>query len=278
MPTPSREFSFPLFVPADRPELFEKALAAGSDCIVVDLEDAVAPANKIFARNSLLKAFSQDDKIARSVVVRINGAHTSWYQEDLAAVERCRPAGIMVPKVDTRECLRPIVNAMGPEMSIIALIESAAGVASAREIAPQAHQLAFGSIDFAADIGCSLSREALLHARSEIVIASRIAGLHQPIDGVTTAIRDDAVVEDDARYARSLGFGGKLLIHPAQVAPAQRGMAPTLDEIMWARRVLNATSSSTAIAVDGSMVDAPVVARAQKIIERQNISTAGAEP
>ena len=164
-------------------------------------------------------------------------------------------------------------EALGQYVPVLALIEFAAGIAAAREIATHAHRLAFGSIDFAADVGYSHTRDALLLARLELVIASRSAGKPQPIDGVTTNIRDDATVEDDARYAASLGFGGKLLIHPAQVAAARRGLAPSDDDVSWARKIIDAASGSGAIAVDGAMVDAPVLARAHNILQRRQPRT-----
>ena len=149
----------------------------------------------------------------------------------------------------------------------IALIESARGLAAARDIARACGRLAFGSVDFAADLGCAHTREALLLARLELVLASRLAGLPAPLDGVTTAIHDDALVESDARHAAELGFGGKLLIHPKQVAAALRGFAPGEAEIAWARRVL-AAGGDGAVAVDGMMIDAPVRLRAERILSR----------
>lgn len=265
----STDFSFPLFVPADRPDRFLKALSAGGDCIIIDLEDAVAPGNKAQARVALVTGLSELKDSAKSIVIRVNALGTPWHDDDIAAIRKYDIGGVMVPKAESTSGLRSVNDAMGHHVPIIALIETASGIAAAREISTHAHQLAFGSIDFAADVGCAHIRDALLLARSELVIASRISGKPQPIDGVTTSIRDEAMIEDDARYASSIGFGGKLLIHPAQILPARRGMAPTSDEVSWARRVLDAASSAAAIAVDGAMVDAPVLARAQKIIDRQ---------
>ena len=265
----SIDFSLPLFVPADRPERYPKAMAAGADCIIIDLEDAVAPADKIQARNMLFNALSGMDG-SDTIVVRINPYGSVWHGDDVAFIRRCKIAGVMLPKTESSSGLRSVKDALGHHVPVIALIESAAGIAAARKIATRAHQLAFGSIDFASDVGCSHTRDALLLARSELVIASRNAGRPQPIDGVTTNIRDEATVEDDARYAASLGFGGKLLIHPAQVAAARRGLAPSDSDVSWARKVVDASSGSGAIAVDGSMVDAPVLARAHNILQRHD--------
>jgi citrate lyase subunit beta/citryl-CoA lyase len=108
-------------------------------------------------------------------------------------------------------------------------------------------------------------REALLGARSEIVLASRLAGLPRPIDGVTTAIADETLIEDDARYAHALGFGGKLCIHPKQIAAARRGFAPSADEIAWAKTVIAAPGAG-AVSTGGIMVDAPVRLRVRQIL------------
>lgn len=152
---------------------------------------------------------------------------------------------------------------------MVALIETARGIAACRDIASAAGvtRLAFGSIDYAADLGMAHIRETLLSARMEIVLASRLAGLPAPIDGITTAIDDDVTITDDARYAAALGFGRKLCIHPKQVAPALRGFAPSEAEIAWARLIIDAPEEG-AVLVGGTMVDAPVRLRAQQIIIR----------
>ncbi|MGI9376323.1 MAG: HpcH/HpaI aldolase/citrate lyase family protein, partial [Tsuneonella suprasediminis] len=126
--------------------------------------------------------------------------------------------------------------------------------------------LAFGSIDFAADMGCDHERVALAAARSELVFASRLGGLMAPLDGVTANFRDNALTAEDARYARILGFGGKLAIHPQQVPAIFDGFRPLDEEADWARRVL--ASGDGAVALDGAMIDAPVRAKARWVIAR----------
>ncbi len=172
----------------------------------------------------------------------------------------------MLPKAETAADVAEAARAAG--VPVVALIESARGVAGAREVAGAAARLLFGSIDLAADLGCAEERDALLSARCEVVLASRLAGLPAPIDGVTPGYRDPAPVEADARYAARLGFGGKLLIHPAQIAPARAGFAPTEAEVAWAQRVLAAAEDGRAVALDGAMVDAPVRMRAERILAR----------
>ncbi|MBH1974675.1 MAG: CoA ester lyase, partial [Rhodobacteraceae bacterium] len=112
------------------------------------------------------------------------------------------------------------------------------------------------------------SRHALLSARSRLVLASRLAGIAAPIDGVTTSLRDATLIAEDCAHAVDMGFGGKLLIHPAQIGPARLGFAPSHEQITWAQRVLEADQTASAVQVDGAMVDAPVLARSRQILAR----------
>ena len=266
------DFSFPLFVPANRPDRIAKAWAAGSDAIIVDLEDAVAEADKLQARVNLTTALgkqSQIDHPGVATYLRINAADTCWYADDINLLSELDIDGVMLPKAESPEALQSLRRALQPEQKILALIETAVGVGHVRAIAPSCDRLVFGSIDYCSDMGLAHNQTALLHARSEIVLASRIAGLVAPLDGVTTSTNDTALIEADARHSAALGFGGKLLIHPAQIIPARRGFGPSLDEIAWAKRILEATQSSGAFAVDGAMVDAPVIAQAEAILNRE---------
>lgn len=253
----------PLFVPATRPERFAKAAASGADAVILDLEDAVPLDAKAAARQALAADFT-----VLPVLVRINAAGTPWHGADLAAVACLQLGAVMVPKAEDPALLRGIVEVLGPDRPVVALIESALGLSRARVIAevPGVARLAFGSIDFSADLGCAHTRDALLAARLEIVLASRLAGLGAPLDGVTAAIDDIALIESDARYARELGFGGKLAIHPRQIQPIRAGFLPGEAEIGWARKVL--ASGDGAVSVEGAMVDEPVRIRARSILQR----------
>lgn len=255
------DFIVPLFVPANRPERFEKAAAAAPDAVILDLEDAVAPDAKESARAALRTDFTR-----LPILVRANAAGTPWHGEDLAAVARLRPAALLLPKAERPKTLDAVAAVLGADIPIIALIESALGLAQARALAahPAVRRLAFGSVDFCADLGCAHIRDALLTARSELVLASRLAGIAAPIDGVTTRIDDPSEATDDARYARDLGFSGKLAIHPRQIAPIRDGFRPSAEDIAWAERVL--ASGEGAAAVDGAMVDEPVRIRARAIL------------
>ena len=251
----------PLFVPADRPERFAKAAASGADAVILDLEDAVAPTNKDQARAALV---GLPDTVP--IIVRINAVGTSWHDADLLALRGLSVAAIMLPKVEDVATIAAVANALVDQVPIIALIESAKGLAEARHIAatPQVVRLAFGSVDFCADLRMQHLREALLPARVELVLASRLAGIAAPIDGVTTSIDELALATEDARHARALGMWGKLCIHPRQVPEIKRAFAFTETEMDWARRVLAAGQG--AVIVDGDMVDEPVRLQARKIL------------
>jgi len=248
----------PLFVPANRPERFAKAATSGTDAVILDLEDAVPIADKDTARAALDTSFTD-----LPVIVRINAYGTRWHEADIAAVTRLPLAAVILPKAEHAALCAQVAVVTGKP--VIALIESACGLAHARDIAAVngVARLAFGSIDFCADMGSQHQRDVLLPARSELVLASRLAGIAAPIDGVTVQIADSSVCHDDAAHARALGMTGKLCIHPRQIESVRRAFAPTKEEIDWARRVL--ASGDGAVSVDGAMVDEPVRIRARAI-------------
>ncbi len=256
-----------LFVPGHRPERFDKAVAAGADAVIVDLEDAVAPSDKAAARQHLL-AWLDAQHPAHSVLVRINAAGSAWFDADLAVCAHPGVAGIVLPKAEQVADLKAVAAAGA--RSILPLVESARGLWNAFDLclAPHVERLVFGTIDFAADMGLRESRDSLLHARSQLVLASRVAGIGAPVDGVTVAVDDAALVRSDTLHARELGFGAKLCIHPKQVAFVHAAFLPTADELAWAGRVQAAfqASGGAAVAVDGKMVDRPVLLLAEAIL------------
>jgi citrate lyase subunit beta/citryl-CoA lyase len=257
-----------LFVPADRPQRFEKAQASGADCVIVDLEDAVAPEAKGAARRALAEWLGSAAAARAPVAVRVNASAAEGLDEDLAACGVGPLAALVVPKAERPEDLQAIADRC--KVPLVALVETAVGIDNVRAVArsPSVARLAFGSIDFQLDLGIAGEGEELLAFRSQLVLASRVAGLQAPIDGVSTAIGDAAAVEADARRARRLGFGAKLCIHPSQVEVVNRAFTPGADEIAWARRVVEAVRASggAAVAVDGKMVDKPVLLRAQALL------------
>ena len=254
----------PLFVPGDRPDLSAKAAASGADAIIIDLEDAIAPQSKESAR----KAACRHDISSVPVILRINGAGTAWHADDLAALSAADIAAVMLPKAETSESIAAMSRALGRPLPVIALIESAKGLGSLVQVltAPHIAAIAFGSLDYSVDLDCSPDWDSLVAARSEIVLRSRLAGLPGPLDGVTTNLTDQEITEQDAARARRLGFRGKLAIHPRQIGPILTAMSPTPDEIAWAKKVLTSVNDSALVAVDGDMVDAPVIARARRIL------------
>ena len=260
-----------LFVPADRPERIAKALASGADAVIVDLEDAVAPAAKDAARAALQAWLAQQGDAATAVplLVRLNAPGTAWHEADRALATQAAVAGLMCPKAERPEDLVALAAVLGGR-ALLPLVESAEGLDRLRDIARVrgVQRLAFGSIDLQVDLGMN-DEEALLPWRLQLVLQSRLAGLAPPVDGVSTAIDDTGVVGADARRARERGFGAKLCIHPKQVAPVNAAFTPSAAEVDWARRVLHAAEASgdAAVAVDGKMVDKPVLLRAQALLQ-----------
>ncbi|MBE1468817.1 HpcH/HpaI aldolase/citrate lyase family protein [Kibdelosporangium phytohabitans] len=191
------------FVPGHRPDRFARAMAAGADVVVIDLEDAVARADKVAARENV-RAWLQD---GHEVVVRVNPIGSPWYGEDVDAVA-ARARAPMLPKAEDPGALA----ALPGETPVIPLIESATGIARAAQVCAVASVVrpAFGSVDLATQLGANhRSRNALLHARSALVLAAASAGCAPPIDGVITAIDEPAALADDLRHAGELGFTGK---------------------------------------------------------------------
>ncbi|MHC8395322.1 HpcH/HpaI aldolase/citrate lyase family protein [Pseudomonas sp. LB3P93] len=266
-----------LFVPGNRPERFSKAVDAAPDAIILDLEDAVHPASKAAARAAIWAWQESTPTVRCQRYIRLNSVSSALFRQDLTWLrdmrypERC--AGIFLPKAERPEDLSRVVEdllAWNPELKIVAIIETAKGLQQVEAIAaiPGLARLAFGSLDFSLDINCSQIPEAFLFARNRIVLASRTADLPAPIDGVTPAISDLAVVAQESHYARSLGFGAKLCIHPAQLDTVRRAFLPDARQLAWADRVLSAVSGgSHAVQVDGEMVDLPLIEHAQRLLD-----------
>ncbi|UWE14455.1 HpcH/HpaI aldolase/citrate lyase family protein [Herbaspirillum huttiense] len=262
-----------LFVPANRPERYVKALESGADAVIVDLEDAVALPQKEEARATLARWLRGNGPQPR-LWVRINAADTVWHGDDLLTFSALSMAGIVLPKAEGAKTLSAIARRLGPGRGLIALIESAAGLAAMREIAavPGVQRLAFGSIDAQVDLGmqCGPEEEELMHFRMEMVMASRLAGIASPIDGVTTDFNDDAFLARMVQRARRMGFGAKLCIHPKQVEGVRRGFMPGEQELAWAEEVMAAVRASDggAISLKGKMIDKPVILQAEKFLHQ----------
>lgn len=262
-----RERSF-LFVPADRPERFLKAFATGADRVVIDLEDAVQPDGKTAARDTLANWLDGPD--ARPVMVRVNAVDTPWHADDLTALAaKPQVAGLMLPKADTAEAIAAVRAHLAADRPLVALMESIRGYLDLRRLVftPGLSRLAFGSVDFCAETGIGGLGRELDAIRTELVVLSRAAGLPAPVEGVTLAVQDHAALEADIAHAKSFGFGGKLCIHPSQVAAVNAGFSPSQKELEWARRVMDAAAGAHgAVTVDGKLVDRPIIAQAAAIL------------
>jgi len=261
-----------LFVPGNRPDRFDKAVASAADAIIVDLEDAVPPADKPSARAALADWLTPSSR----VLVRVNGADTEWFADDVALCAHPGVAGVVVPKAESEDHLAYVASHVASHAMLLPLIESAKGLANGAAVAaaPRVLRILFGSIDFQLDLRMSVAEAELLFFRLQLVLLSRAAGIAAPVDGVTVEIDDAAVLRDAAAQARRLGFGGKLCIHPAQTAIVNDAFSPTADEIAWARRIVAAADAAggAATAVDGRMVDKPVILRAQTILANAGLA------
>ncbi|WP_019546571.1 HpcH/HpaI aldolase/citrate lyase family protein [Streptomyces sulphureus] len=250
-----------LFVPADRPDRFDKAVEASPHGAILDLEDAVPADRKAVARQAVVEWLTAGGR----AMVRVNSPGTPWYEADVEAVAGCGCA-LMLPKAEEASVVADLAR-RGAGRPVIPLVETARGVEAADRLAaaPGAARLAFGNADLAAQLGVAHDdRLALGHARSRLVLASAAAGIAPPLDGITTALRDSAPAAEDAAHARRLGFGGKLCIHPAQVPAVLAGFAPSDEEVRWAHTVVEAGEGASA--VDGAMVDRPLMERARRLL------------
>lgn len=265
-----------LFVPANRPERFAKALDSGADAVIIDLEDAVAAEAKARARNQLTEGFRQMSGSERArVVVRMNAASTAWFADDLVQLRTLTPLGlsaVMVPKSETISDLAQVAQALGTACVLLPQVESLAGLDAVNELAraPQVARLVFGNIDLQADLGlsCDAQEAELQSVRLALVMASRRAALAAPVDGVTLVTQDEAQLQSDAARSRRGGFTAKLCIHPAQVAGVNAAFTPSPSELVWAQRVVDgfATSAGGVFRLDGRMIDAPVVLLARRTL------------
>lgn len=263
-----------LFVPASRPERIDKALAAGADVVIVDLEDAVAIDEKDAARAALTGWLASGSAVNKSIALRINSADSIWHAADLALCAHPCIAAVVLPKAARPEEIASVVAAGA--RTVIPLIESAAGFMNAGVLAaaPSVSRLMFGSIDFCVDLGIEGDDRELDYFRSQLVLASRLAGIAAPVDGVTTALDDEEVLRSDSLRGKRFGFGGKLCIHPKQIAGVRAAYLPTAAEVSWAQRVVTAANAAqgAAVAVDGKMVDRPVILKAERILQHAELS------
>jgi citrate lyase subunit beta/citryl-CoA lyase len=251
-----------LFVPGNRPDRFDKAAASGADVVVLDLEDAVPPAEKDMARAAVREWLAAD----RMALVRINAADTQWFEEDFALADRTGLCGFMLPKAEAGSDLTRVAAAT----PTVALIETPLGLQGLAQLAatPGVVRLAFGTIDLALALDIAHEPATLDPLALQLVVASRCAGLAKPIDGVTAEFRDAAAVGSAAARARDFGFGAKLCIHPLQVEAVHDAFRPTPQEVARAQEIVaaDAASGGAAVALEGRMIDRPIVERAHRLL------------
>ncbi|MCW2238827.1 HpcH/HpaI aldolase/citrate lyase family protein [Azospirillum canadense] len=273
-----------LFAPGNHPRRVEKAFTLGADAVILDLEDACAVAEKAATRPVVVEALQRPRPCLG--YVRVNALTTDFAYEDLRAVVQAGVDGIVLPKVERPDDLRTadwLVGQLERERGlpvgstdIIPILESGAGFSALDAIArsgTRVRRFAFGAGDFTLDMGLTWTRDELelLHHRSAIVLASRAAGLEPPIDTVWIDLKDANGFRDSSLRARTLGFQGKLCIHPDQVPAVNAAFTPTEAEVRKARRVIDAfaeaeAKGSSSFQIDGQFVDYPILYQAQRVL------------
>lgn len=260
-----------LYAPADRPDLVAKALRSAADVVVLDLEDAVAPAHKTAARETVRELVAGS---ARSVQVRINAITTPWHDEDIVLVSSLRKdVGVRLPKVEVPDDVAKAARQL-PGRPLHLLVESALGVERAFALATAASTVAsvgLGEADLRSDLRCT-SEEGLAFARSRVVVAARAAGLPSPTMSVYPHVRDLDGLRDSCLAGRRLGFCGRAAIHPAQLDVIRAAFAPTRDEIAHAQRVIDRVGAAgdagvgAVLLADGTFLDVAMVEHARSVL------------
>jgi citrate lyase beta subunit len=259
-----------LFVPGDRPERFEKALASGADAICIDLEDAVAPGRKELARSAVTRFLAEPRPEGTDVVVRVNDPDSDSWKDDVSTVSAHRPDALMIPKVRNEDGVKRAADVLGGVTRLLLLIETAQGLDNVTWIAaatPAVSGLVFGGFDLALELGARPEWEPLLYARSRVVHAAALNGV-AAIDMPSRDVDDLEALRAEARRAQRMGFGGKAAIHPDQVPIIAEVFTPSAEEVAWARRVVAAVQQGGegAVMVDGQMVDRPIAEAARRIL------------
>lgn len=281
MTQPNRSF---LFCPGNHPRKLAKVFDAGADAVILDLEDAVAIVEKAATRAPVVEAM-QAPRPCRGYV-RINGLETGFTFGDLEAVVAPGVDGIVLPKVESVTDLAKVDWLIGEfeakrglpvgAIDLMPILETGPGIANARAICAAGGRLrrvSFGAGDYAQDMCLDWTRHEaeFAHARAEIVLASRVAGLEPPVDTVWVDLSDGEGLAASAAQVKAMGFQGKLCIHPAQIEPVHRVFTPSADEVAQAERIVAAfdkaeADGSASIQIDGHFVDYPIVARARRVL------------
>jgi citrate lyase beta subunit len=264
-----------LFLPADRAERYPKALASGADAVCLDLEDGVSFGAKETARRRALELLAQRAPTRAEIIFRINDPKTGLGARDLAALvdSGVRPDALVLPKTAGAEEVRRVEASLGPKLPglpLVLMIETARGVAAAEEIAsssPNVALLFFGAVDLSADLGCAIDWDALLYARSRVIVAAAAVGV-EAMDAPFLDVANADGLAAESRAVRRLGFTGKAAIHPTQVPIIQQAFSPDEAEVAWARRIVTAYEDQKGgvLLVDGKLVERPVIAAARRTL------------
>jgi citrate lyase subunit beta/citryl-CoA lyase len=269
-----------LYVPGDRPDRVTKAFASAADAVIIDLEDAVKPANKALARDTVCEAAAHRSG-AGELWVRINSGAEGVL--DLRALGGCLASsrsegsdaidGLVLAKCDSVDWLDTVADTVRADVAFAPLIETARGVRALDAIVghPRVSRCHLGEVDLLADLGGRLPGGAALldAARVALVMASAAAGLDPPVGGVHLEIDDLAALSGSSVALADLGFGGRAVVHPSHCAPVNRAFSPSASEVAWAVDVLarlHDSSSGAVRAADGSMLDEAVARRARRIV------------
>jgi len=275
-----------LFLPGNTPNIIVNGEILGADAVILDLEDAVAPAEKDSARILVRNAIKYMGFGKCEVIVRINAIDTAYWQKDLDAIIPVRPSLIMPPKTSCAEDVKQVdayithleqkLGILQGSVGLIPLIETALGVENAYQIAsacPRVKAIFLGGEDLTADLRCKRTKEGheIAYARSRMVVAARAAGV-EVYDTPFTDVNDDEGIYTDAQYAKSLGFTGKSAISPRHVKAINEVFSPAMKDIDYAYEVMEAIrigkeQGKGAVSLRGKMIDAPIVARAQQTID-----------
>ena len=275
-----------LFLPGNTPNIIVNGEILGADAVILDLEDAVAPAEKDSARILVRNAIKYMGFGKCEVIVRINAIDTAYWQKDLEAIIPVRPSLIMPPKTSCAAdvlavdaYITQLEEKLGLEkgsVGLLPLIETALGVENAYQIAsacPRVKAIFLGGEDLTADLRCKRTKEGqeIFYARSRMVVAARAAGV-EVYDTPFTDVNDDEGIYTDAQLAKSLGFTGKAAISPRHVKAINEVFSPSLKDIEYAYEVMEAIrigkeQGKGAVSLRGKMIDAPIVARAQQTID-----------
>jgi len=277
-----------LFTPGNHPRRVEKALSLDADVVILDLEDAVAVAEKVATRDIVRETLAKPRDVA--VFVRVNAYDTTFCYGDICAIVCPELDGIMLPKLESVEDLKSVEwlianleRERGMDVGTIDLlpiIETAKGAANIRDMVQagsRVKRFAFGAGDYTRDLGIdwSVDEGELLPMRAEMVLASRLGGLEPPIDTVFIHIKNHEAFAASCEVPRALGFQGKLCIHPDQVGPTNAAFSPTTEAVTWSEKIVAAFDEAekagvASIQVDGYFVDYPIVEKAQRTVTLAN--------